>query len=337
MSEHRGEGRRDSVALARFLLSAAAASGIDARRLAREAQLPSWALTAGMGAIDARHVTRIWELIEHALEGGDAALTVARQYRMGALDLYDYLFATAPTLGEGLARSRRYLHLVTTNSILEVAPADDGTVTYSFRQQHPVDRRTDLAQRAAVLMCCDRARAATSLQLAPTRVGFAQTAPRSARRLAEAIGTDVIEFGASATSFTFRLADLDFPLRTADPVLAEILVRYAESVPLPPVTWLEQFREVLTGVMEDGAPCCVDEVARRMAVSVRTLQRRLAEWGTTWSAQLDEMRYRRAREADLFASSTMQSLATRLGYSDVRSVRRAMRRWKDVTSLDSHH
>lgn len=336
MSEYRGEGRRDSVALARFLLSAAAASGIDARWLAREAELPSWALTAGMGTLDARHVTRLWELIEHAVEGGDAALTMARQYRMGALDLYDYLFATAPTLGEGLARSRRYLHLVTTNSTLEAA-ADDGTVTYSFRQQHPDDRRTDLAQRAAVLMCCDRARAATGMRFAPARVGFAHPAPRSARHLVEAIGTDAIEFGAPVTSFTFRLADLDSPLRTADPVLAEILVRYAESAPLPPVTWLEQFREVVTGVMEDGAPCGVDEVARRMSVSVRTLQRRLAEWGTTWSAQLDEIRCRRAREADLLANPSMQSLAARLGYSDVRSVRRAMRRWKDVASIDSHH
>jgi transcriptional regulator GlxA family with amidase domain len=89
--------------------------------------------------------------------------------------------------------------------------------------------------------------------------------------------------------------------------------------------------------MEDGAPCGVDEVARRMSVSVRTLQRRLADWGTTWSAQLDEIRCRRAREADLFANPSMQSLAARLGYSDVRSVRRAMRRWKDVTSIDSHH
>lgn len=331
------EDRCDSVALARFLLSAAAANGADAHRLAREAELPSWMLAADTGILDVRHVTRIWELIEHAWGAEDAVFAVAAHYQVGALDLYDYLFATAPTLREGLARSQRYAHLVTTNSALVAVAEDDGTVSYAFRPQPAGNRRTDLAQRAAVLMCCARTRAATGRGIVPVRVGFAHPAPRSTRPLAGRLGTAAIDFGTKETSLTLRSEDLASPLRTADPVLADILVRYAESVPRPSVDWIEWFREVVAAVIDEGATCGIDEVARRLAVSARTLQRRLAERGTTWSAELEAIRYDRARRLGAVKNPTMSSLAAKLGYGDVRSVRRAMRRWKERPPTDSRY
>lgn len=317
------------MALARFLLSAAAAGGVDARRLAREVELPSWVLSAGEGFIDSRHVSRIWELTEHALGGEDAALAVARHYRMGALDLYDYLFASAATLGEGLAASQRYMHLVTTNSGLEAGPETEGLITYSFRHAHAGDRRTDLAQQCAVVLFCDRARTATGQRLVPVRVGLAHPGPRSVRRLREALGTGAIEFDSPVTSFTFRAEDLELPLRTGDHVLAAILGRYAESLPRPRTTWLEQFRQCLAEAIGDGAPS-MEEVARRMAVSTRTLQRRLADRGTTWRAELDSARQRRVLDALQSGTPTMASLAAKLGYRDARSVSRVLHR------LDNH-
>jgi AraC-like DNA-binding protein len=80
----------------------------------------------------------------------------------------------------------------------------------------------------------------------------------------------------------------------------------------------------------------MEDVARRLAVSPRTLQRRLAERGTTWRAELDTVRRFRAQQARQFASPTMASLATRLAYSDVRSVRRAIRRWEHTPQEEGH-
>ena len=48
----------DSVVAARFLLSAAAAGGADARQLARDAQLPSWTFTAEQAIIPAPTISR---------------------------------------------------------------------------------------------------------------------------------------------------------------------------------------------------------------------------------------------------------------------------------------
>lgn len=93
-----------------------------------------------------------------------------------------------------------------------------------------------------------------------------------------------------------------------------------------PAAWYERFRLLLAEVIEDGSPS-LGALARRLAVSPRTLQRQLAAHGTTWRAELDAARQRRARQARQDGAAGMISLARHLGYADPRSARRALRRW----------
>jgi AraC-like DNA-binding protein len=110
----------------------------------------------------------------------------------------------------------------------------------------------------------------------------------------------------------------------ADPALARILARYAATLPPPPdLTWRQHFRLLLTEALGDGG-ASLNAMARRMAVSPRTLQRQLAEHGTTWRSELDAARRRRV---DLPGDDDPASLAHRLGYSHAKSARRAVRRW----------
>jgi AraC-like DNA-binding protein len=89
--------------------------------------------------------------------------------------------------------------------------------------------------------------------------------------------------------------------------------------------WYEQFRRRLGEAIETGRPS-LDGIARSLALSRRTVQRRLADQGTTWRAELDSARRCRAQQARE-AGTTSTRLARQLGYADPRSVRRAQRRW----------
>jgi AraC-like DNA-binding protein len=319
----------DTVIGARYLLGAAAAGGADARQMARDARLPPGALTAGEAMLPSRHVMLLWELAERALEDPHIALTVADRHRVGELDLFDYLFTTAATLREGLEIAGRYRHLITTCNQRRVEAETDRDITYSYRHVEPGGRGEELCLQFNVAVLYARARAATGQPVFPARVAFAQPAPRSRRRLAEALGTRQVDFGAPVTTFTFSARDLDLPMRGADPVLARILNRYAACLsPPPPVTWHGRFRRLLAQSLETGSPSLAS-VARRMAVSPRTLQRQLAELGTTWRAELDAARQRQAARARETGAVSMAGLARQLAYSDPRSVRRALRRWDD--------
>ena len=114
-------------------------------------------------------------------------------------------------------------------------------------------------------------------------------------------------------------------MRGADPVLARILNRYAASLPLPPpVTWIDYFRQVLARELEAGRPS-LTAIANRMALSPRTLQRHLAERGTTWRGELDAARRRVAAQAQRRGFIGAASLTRRLGYSDPRAASRFLR------------
>jgi AraC-like DNA-binding protein len=320
---------RDSTTLTRFLLQAAAAGRADADRLARESRLPGWALAADGTMLPSRYALRLWELIEHSVEVPHAALAIASRYQPGSLELYDYLFTTSATLRDGMGATRDFLHLVTTNGRMEVRADNGGETSYSYQHVETGSRGAELARQFAVGVMCMRARAATGRMIVPEHITFAQPAPRSYREFTEMFGTSRIDFDAPVTTFTFRASDLDLPLRGADPALARILLRYAASMPAPPpVTWRDHVQQQLADLIEGGSPS-IEALARRLAVSIRTLQRQFAEQGTTWRAELDTARYRRAIDARRAGVSDLTRLARQLGYADPGSARRALTRWDD--------
>jgi AraC-like DNA-binding protein len=324
----------ESVKMPRFQLAVVAAGGADASQLARDAQLPGWALADDQAMIHPRHALRLWELAEHALQDSAVGLTAAVRLQPGELDLYDYLFSTSATLRDGFALCGQYLHLLTTNGRLRIEAESEHETTYSYSFARAADRGAELALQVSVAVFCARARAGTGQPVAPVRVEFTQAAPRLRRTFTETLGTRRVDFGAPVTTFTFRARDLAQPMLGADPVLARILRAYAASLPPPAVvSWHDHFHRHLSDALDDGAPS-LQALARRLAVSTRTLQRRLAEHGTTWRAELDDARQRSARHVSPAGPQSMSSLARRLGYTDTSSLRRARRRWDGEATED---
>lgn len=93
----------------------------------------------------------------------------------------------------------------------------------------------------------------------------------------------------------------------------------------PDVGWVEAAREIVLAHLDRPA-LSLGAVARMLAVSPRTLQRRFAEEGTSWRAELDAARRERAAKL-LDQGLTTDVTAERLGYSGSRALRRALRRW----------
>jgi AraC-like DNA-binding protein len=101
-------------------------------------------------------------------------------------------------------------------------------------------------------------------------------------------------------------------------------VKLGESEHVP--QWIDSFRQVLAECLNDRA-LLLSVAARRMSVSPRTLQRLLEREGTTWRAEVEAVR--RARAARLQRGGLSKSqVARRLGYSDARTLRRAVKRWE---------
>jgi AraC-like DNA-binding protein len=85
-------------------------------------------------------------------------------------------------------------------------------------------------------------------------------------------------------------------------------------------------RTIVAAMLDEGTPPA-SRVAAASSMSLRTLQRRLADEGTSFSALLDDVRRERAVAHLSAGSGSLHDLATSLGYKRQSALTRAVRRW----------
>lgn len=317
-----------SVLAPRLVLGALQQMGADSASLARRAGLRAGAGDGGGVRVPVARMGRLWQLGSAELGDPRLGLRVADRWGHGQLGLWDYLFDTAATLGESLTVGYRYIGIV--NS----AGASDFTLTadadgMSVRHRKPpgVDPGVGaVISEFAVGLFVRHAEWATGRPVRPLRVVLPAAARGGRRELAVRFGSR-IGFGADAAAVTFARADLGLRLPRADAGLAGVLREYAAGMaaPVAATTWIDHFRQFLGSRLDDRT-LSLSGAARRLGMSPRTLQRRLAREGTTWRGELDAAR--RGHAARL-AGGRMPgtAIAASLGYSDARALRRAVRRW----------
>ena len=94
----------------------------------------------------------------------------------------------------------------------------------------------------------------------------------------------------------------------------------------PPVSFADRVAIEIEARLTQGEVAQGD-VASALAVSPRTLQRRLDADGLTFSGVLDGVRKRRAQELLTDGALSVQEVAYLLGYSEPRAFHRSFRRW----------
>lgn len=80
-----------------------------------------------------------------------------------------------------------------------------------------------------------------------------------------------------------------------------------------------------------GALPSLENAARMLGMSGRTLRRSLARSGTTYQNQLDQIRLQQARDYFVRGGSSITELSLALGYNDSSSFARAFRRWSGLS------
>ncbi|MEV0761153.1 AraC family transcriptional regulator ligand-binding domain-containing protein [Nocardia sp. NPDC050435] len=321
-----------STQLIRLVRDAARAAGVAPERIAAVRGTDDATLAGELTRIPLTSLIQLWEAIATARPGPGAGLAVAAAAPLGTLTTWDYLITNGPTLADALRAAQPYHRLVT-------AAAEgfdlhhDGELTIGYRTSAGDPAVVSVVNEYVLAYYLRRAREATGRALVPVRVTFGQPAPREHRTLIDAFGTAALEFDAPADSITFAAADAAAPLPRADPMLAGLLRSHADLVlasarPLP--SPLEAFRIALAAAIEAGDPTLAG-VARRLAMSPRSVQRHLAEHDTTWRHEYDSVRYEQAKALLATGDLTTATIADRLGFTDDRALRKAFRRWSGAS------
>jgi len=232
---------------------------------------------------------------------------------------------SAPTLGEALATLTRFERLRAPWA-QAVGYREDDRFVLELQQRLALPDRASLMMEMNLL-----ALAGLIMQLMGARrehLGFQSPERELAWRGAlERALPGPVELGQSRFALTLPAEDLSRACLLADAELHALMVHRCQRLLRDPGdgTTVAQVRALLV----DGSDTLpnLDEVARALGRSPRSLGRHLAEEGSSFRALVDHTRLARARELLRHSQLPINEIAWRLGYADPSNFNRAFRRW----------
>jgi AraC-like DNA-binding protein len=324
------------------LISLAAATGLgdaieaargDPGRILRSLGLERRVLDDPHGFIPSADFARILEAA--ARDTGDEyfGLHFGEHFHPKDIGALVYVVLNSPTFGVGFENVARYLRVH--NEAAEVAFVPGASRSYLRHVLHlpSVSHRQHDEYSFAVAVGTIRLMAGA--EWAPLEVEFQHRAPARTAELVRVLGAPV-SFGHTTNALVIEpeLAGRTVPAADARlyPILKDLLERILDEMP-PADGLLTSVRRAIAESMRHGEPTLA-QVARRIAVGPRTLQRRLEEHGVTFTGLVDDTRRQFALRYLRDRKNTLTDVAYLLGYSEVSAFNRAFRRWTGSTPTD---
>ena len=291
----------------------AAEFGLDARALVAEVELPPRCLRDAELKVPASKVGRLLELAAKRAREPAFGLRMAESRRLSNLGPLALLLRDEPTLHSALEAVVRYIHVHNEALALEIEPSSNLVVI----RQHLLGVGGQSLRQASELALGVMFRVIAVFMGAawrPRLVCFTHGRPASLDVHRRIFG-DAVEFGHEFDGIVCNATDLDRPNPGADPVLA----RYARRLLEPSLgaeASLEQRVRQLVVLLLPRGHCRVEIVAQHLGVDRRTVARRLAAEGTSFSGVVDALRRDlAARYLDGDAAKPLGEVSALLGFS----------------------
>ena len=257
------------------------------------------------------------------------AMSLGVQMRLSSHGFLGWAAMTASTVREAIELGCRFASTRTTAIGLALYVEDD-TASLVIEERAPLGPR--LAEFAILSLAVAVWQLAQVLT-GTTVTGVAECTFAAPGYLADVPAAAMIRFGCPVNRLVFPARILDLPLTTADPVATQLARAQCERelAALVDAGVPARVRAAIDARLEQ-APS-LDEVARELHVSTRTLKRKLAERGTTFSAILEDVRRQRALLLLDHRDLSIGEIATRLGYAELPNFTRAFRKWTGQTPV----
>jgi AraC-like DNA-binding protein len=315
----------------RALLDACARLGLDTSRILQAAKLDPAQVQDPDARIPVEQVDALWRTALELSNDPNLALHAIEVLPFGAYRVIDFLGATASTIGVAIAKVSDYFPLI--NNVVRLPYVmGDREVTLTLEAHgipSPITQPYAEYTLAAVFL---RTRTATNVRYPLVRVEFGHARPADVREHERIFECPVV-FGASASRLVVAREVWDMPRAGGNPALFSVLETHARMLldHLPrPVDVVGRVREAIQAELHGGHPD-LETIARQLAMSPRTLQRRLQAHGVAFNDVVDEMRFEAAKSYLAQGDIAGSEVAFLLGFAEQSSFNRAFKRWSGRT------
>lgn len=254
------------------------------------------------------------------------ALRFGLHQGVGALGPLLYLIRNAGDVGTAINELSRYFHLHI--SVAQVRLEVEGE--HALLHYDPADVKDVISHRLTVELVVGAA-----MQLMRTLLGsrwqpralLLQAAPLCDTQAYTRLIGLTPQFNASCNAWLFDAKLLDTPLSSGDQELHRLIQQHLDALDQMSIQELPAYiRQLLRNLLPSGR-ATIEQIADYMDINPRTLQRYLAEEGTSFQVLLDETRQTMAQRYLGDSTLSLTQLAAMLGYSELSAFSRAFQRW----------
>jgi AraC-like DNA-binding protein len=266
-----------------------------------------------------------------ALKDDGLGFTLAREFDPRELGLLYYVMASSQTLGDALKRVARYSKI--TNDAVVVGYREGNrliiSLSYSGVPRHSDRHQIEFCMFAVLRLC----RVLTGQNLVPQHFWFSHHRSGTNSEIARFVGT-AVEFGATMDEFALNANARELPLIHADPYLNNLLLKHCEAALVNRRDNVSQLRTGVENAISSLLPhgrVLVEDVARSLGMSKRTLARRLSDEGLNFTDILQQLRRDLAVRYLDDRKLHVSKIAWLLGFHEVSAFTHACKRWTGKT------
>ncbi len=322
--------------VARALVREAGLRGMDPAPLLAVAGLDGKSTGAADVHIDIDRYHQLWERIMVAIDDPGFPIRAGAAFRIEDNDVFGFMAMSCETLGEAFAQTARYRALYNTGARWELQP--DGPRVRLIWYPWPSDRGCVGVRAAIEFGLADMVSAGSQLSgttLRPVDIRIAHSAPADTTAHRQLFGAEptfdatLDEIVLDASVLALPVASFNSSLRGYfDEQCRQLAEQFAAD---PPVA--SQVRRALIAAMDGGDPSMAS-VARRLGMSGRSLQRRLAEERSGFDVVLDDVRQEFAKRYLAQGTVSASEVAYLVGFQSPTAFFRAFKRWTGMTPGD---
>jgi AraC-like DNA-binding protein len=266
-----------------------------------------------------------------ALKDDCLGFTLARDFEPREIGLLYYVMASSRTLGEALKRLARYSKI--TNEALVFGYREGNrlviNLSYSGVPRHSDRHQIEFCMFGLLRVC----RMLTGQDLVPQHFSIAHHRSQAVLEIARFVGTKV-EFGAERDEFALNLDARELPLVHSDSYLNDLLLKYCEAALADRRGDTSQLRTRVENAIASLLPhgrVLVEDIARSLGVSERTLARKLSDQGLNFTEILQQLRRDLAVRYLDDRKLHVSKIAWLLGFHEVSAFTHAFKRWTGKT------
>jgi AraC-like DNA-binding protein len=319
-----------SGGLVRLANAYAASKGLEIGPLLRKAGLTSQHVENSTFALNVKSQIAFLNLVAAAARDELLGFHLAQNFDLREIGMLYYVMASSGTLGDALQRATRYARIVNEGIHLRYREGKQLTISFEYVD---VARHQDRHQIEFFMVALVRlVRQLSGRNLFPSRVNLTHHRDRFHARLRKFFGCDV-RFGSRTDEIAFASSIRPMALASADPYLNALLIAQCEQTyahRLRPAALRASIENEIVPLLPHGnaqAP----EIARRLGMSQRTLARRLAAEGSSFTAILEALKSDLAKHYLAEAGLPITTIAWLLGYQEVSAFAHAYKRWTGTT------